>query len=350
MQALMRKTPKAFDAALVEVPRPELRDADWVLVKVAYSGVCGSDIKMLESDAVGQYAKLKPPVITGHEGSGTILAVGPAVTGWAAGDRVVYETTVDNCGVCRFCLSGDWNMCPSRKGLGSSMNGSFAEFVAMPARNLHKVPDHVDLKTAALAEPLACGVHIVEEAGKVRRGENVLVIGPGPIGMCCGIAAKANGARVIMLGTAHSRPRLEIAGEIGMAVLTNDVPDLEKAVADLCGGELADMSVDAAGSQASLDQALHLVRKMGRIVIGAAPTHRPEPLALDMTRFYRYQLRMFTAASTKPSSWKAAMRILATNAGDLARLVSHCFPLSRWEEAFDVTRKKNGFKAMIAFK
>ncbi|MDR2054607.1 MAG: alcohol dehydrogenase catalytic domain-containing protein [Desulfovibrio sp.] len=349
MQALMRKTSNAFDAALIEAPLPELRDDDWVLVKVAYAGVCGSDIKMLESDAVGQYAKLRPPVITGHEASGTIVAVGPAVTGWAAGDRVVYETTVDNCGVCRFCLSGDWNMCPSRKGLGSSMNGSFAEFVAMPVRNLHKVPDHVDLKTAALAEPLACGVHIVEEAGRVKRGENVLIIGPGPIGMCCGITAKANGARVIMLGTAHSRPRLKVAEEIGLTVLTNDAPDLEKAVMDLCGGELADISIDAAGSQSSFDQALHLVRKMGRIVIGAAPTHKPDPIVLDMTRFYRYQLQMFTAASTRPSGWKAAMQIMAASAGDLARLVGRCFPLSQWEEAFDVTRRKEGFKAMIAF-
>jgi threonine dehydrogenase-like Zn-dependent dehydrogenase len=152
-----------------------------------------------------------------------------------------------------------------------------------------------------------------------------------------------------MLGTAHRRPRLKVAEEIGLTVLTNDAPDLEKAVTNLCGGDLADISIDAAGSQASFDQALHLVRKMGRIVIGAAPTHKLEPIALDMTRFYRYHLRMATAASTRPSGWKAAMQIMEANAADLARLVSHCFPLSQWEEAFDVTRRKEGFKAMIAF-
>lgn len=349
MQALLRKSVTAMDFSLVDYPEPTIPRDDWVKVKVAYSGVCGSDIKMLESDATGPYAKLDPPVITGHEASGVIVETGSAIAGYRPGDRVVYETTVDNCGVCRFCLTGDWNACPSRKGLGSSINGSFAEYAVMPVRNLHRVPEHVSLKTAALVEPLACGVHIVEEVGRVRRGENVLIIGPGPIGMCCGIVAKACGARVILLGTAHSRPRLDVGRELGFDVILNSESDLEASVMDLCGGDLADVSVEAAGSQASFDQALHLVRKVGRIVIGAAPTHKPAPLALDMTRLYRYRLQMAAAASTNPSSWKAAMQILATHTADIDQLVSHEFPIERWEDAFDVTRKKEGFKAMITF-
>jgi threonine dehydrogenase-like Zn-dependent dehydrogenase len=88
---------------------------------------------------------------------------------------------------------------------------------------------------------------------------------------------------------------------------------------------------------------------MGSVVIGAAPTHKPEPLVFDMTRFYRYHLRMAAAASTNPANWKAAMRIMNDRTDELAKLVTHCFPLSRWEDAFAVTRDRKGFKAMITF-
>lgn len=349
MKALMRLAPEAGNTRLCEIAPPVLCRADWVIVQVKYAGVCGSDIKMLESDATGPYAKLKPPVVLGHEASGIIEAIGGAVTGFQKGDRVVYETTVDNCGVCRYCKSGDWNMCPSRKGLGSSANGSFAACVAVPARNLHRVDDAISLKVAALAEPLGCAVHIVEEVGTVRRGETVVIIGPGTIGMCCGIVAQAGGARVLMIGTPHSRHRLQLARQLGFAIACNDAADLEQRVRAFCGGELADVTVDAAGTQSSFDQALHLVRKLGRVIIGAAPTHRPEPLALDITRLFRYQLQLRCAASTKPSSWTAALQILARHAAELEPLVTHSFPLEEWETAFEVTRNKTALKAMIAF-
>lgn len=349
MQALMRLSTQARDMAICEIPEPVLQRPDWVLIQVAYAGVCGSDIKMMDEDALGPYAKLKPPVVLGHEASGVVVRTGETVKGVHVGDRVVYETTVDNCGLCRYCKSGDWNMCAVRKGLGSSINGSFAPLVAVPARNVHVLADAVDLQTAALAEPLACAVHIVEEMGHVKRGEQVVIIGPGTIGMCCGIVARASGARVIMLGTPHSRHRLDIAEQMGFDVLINDAVDLERQVCRLCDGELADVAIDAAGTQASFNQAVHLVRKMGRVVIGAARTHDPRPMELDIKRLYRYQLQMACAASTKPSSWTEAVQILSQHTNELARLVTHRFPLSDWEQAFAVTRSKEAFKAMIVF-
>lgn len=350
MKALMRLTEKAYDMNVVEIPEPVVDKDNWVKVKVAYAGVCGgSDIKLMKVDAVGDSAKLKPPVILGHEASGIVVEVGKSVTRTKVGDKVVYETTVDNCGACRYCHSGDWNMCPSRKGLGSAINGSFAEYVIVPERNIRLLPENVSLKVGALAEPLACAYHIVYDRGHIHSGENIVIIGPGIIGLCCSLVALAAGAKVIMIGTRHSSHRLEAAKEFGCSVLTNDIDNLDERVRELCNGDLADISVDAIGSNQAFDTALHLVRKMGRIVIGGVPSLELNMYTVDMSYIYKNQLYITAGRSSRPSSWTGALNVLSRYPDKFEKLVSKCFPIEKWQEAFDATIKKDVLKAMIKF-
>ncbi len=346
MKALMRLTPKAGDVALCNIPEPAVERDDWVKIKVYYAGVCASDIKMMDQYAYSPNAKLKPPVVLGHESSGVVVEIGPKVHNVSVGDRVVYETTIDNCGACRYCLSGDWNMCAHRKGVGSSTNGGFAEYITVPARNLHIIPAHVSLKTAAIVEPLGCAVHIVQEVAQVKFDDKVVVFGPGTIGLCCGLVAKANGAHVCMVGTNHSRHRLGMARRWGFDTLINDVPDFAKSIYELFGGKLADVAIDAAGSQGSFDQAVHSVRKMGCVTIGAVSGSEGY-MKLDLVHLYRNQIQICCGASTKPSSWRTAMLILSSYSQKLEKLCSHCFPIEQWESAFDMTRRREGFKTMI---
>lgn len=198
MKALKRLSGTPYDMKLVEIDEPKLKNDQWIKVKVEYAGICGSDITMYENEC-NPRSHLKPPVIPGHEASGTVIEIGKNVNNVKPGDKIVYMTITDNCMSCRFCYSGDWGVCKIRKGLGSSRDGSFAEYIAMPSKNALVLPNSINLQTAALVEPLACAVRLVEEVGKVRRGENVVVMGPGAIGISCGITAIANGANVLMI-------------------------------------------------------------------------------------------------------------------------------------------------------
>ena len=169
-------------------------EGDLVKIKVAYSGICGTDIHAYN----GSYASTKTPVILGHEFSGIVVETGPDVQKVKVGDRVTSETTYKTCNTCSMCKSKDYNLCGSRQGLGTQINGSMAEYLVSREESIHVLPDHVSLLSASLTEPLACGVHAVIEKGKVQKGDICVVFGAGAIGQMVSQVAKGCGAVVIL--------------------------------------------------------------------------------------------------------------------------------------------------------
>ena len=347
----MRLSPKANDMELVNTEEPKILKSTDVKVKVVYAGVCGgTDIKLKKVDVGGRFDKLKPPVILGHEASGYVVETGTDVKKTKIGDRVVYETTIDPCGSCRYCHSGDWNMCSHRKGLGSSVNGSFADFVVVPERNIRVIPSELSLKTAVLSEPMACAYHIVSERGCIKAGENVIIIGPGIIGLCCALVALFSGANVIVIGTERSKEtRLKIAEKFGCYILVNDGHSLKERVQEVFNGEFADLAIDAVGSQNSFNLGLSLVRKMGRVAITGVPSLDTELYTIDMSYIYRNQICITSGRSSTPSSWTGSLKVLQKYHNQLEELVSHVYSPEKWKEAFEATEKKQAIKAVIDF-
>ena len=174
-----------------EVPEPQA-GPEQVVVQVDAAGICGTDLHIYLDEF-----ETAPPVTMGHEVAGRIVEVVKNLAGWKVGDRVTMETYFSTCGRCFNCRCGRRNLCTERCSIGSKRDGGFARYLVTPASNLHRVPDELDLESAALTEPLACTIHGVLETATVNAGDNVVITGPGTIGLLALQLAKVAGANVI---------------------------------------------------------------------------------------------------------------------------------------------------------
>ena len=209
MKALVKYAAGNGHVDIREVDEPICRD-DQVKIEVAFCGVCGTDLHVMH-DTFRNY----PPVILGHELSGTVVETGRDVRDVPLGQRVaVLGATSVTCGECEHCRSGYFIFCPNRRGMGHGVNGGFARYVAARPDQLYPVPDGMTLEEAALSEPFAAIVQAVLEIARVRPGETAVVSGPGPMGLLCLKLLVAEGVTTIVAGTAADRERLDAATPI----------------------------------------------------------------------------------------------------------------------------------------
>ncbi|HEX5699992.1 MAG TPA: alcohol dehydrogenase catalytic domain-containing protein, partial [Rubrobacter sp.] len=190
MKAFVKTGDQPGDAGVEDVPfvRPGPGE---VSLRVASCGICGSDVHAFRSDAGFEW--VRPPITLGHEFSGIVESVGPGVTLVSPGDRVV-AVAVQGCGHCETCLAGFTQLGADRVAVGLSRDGGMAEYAVMPEQHLVPVPEGLDLAVAAVGEPLSVAVHAVDVRARIEPGQRVVVSGPGPIGIFCGMLAKLRGA------------------------------------------------------------------------------------------------------------------------------------------------------------
>ncbi|HEX6508417.1 MAG TPA: alcohol dehydrogenase catalytic domain-containing protein, partial [Chloroflexota bacterium] len=174
MSALVQYGLEPRSAELREVSQPRIGD-DEVLLRVGAASVCGSDVHQYLGTPSW---RVEVPVTLGHEFTGTVAELGKYVAGFAEGDRVVSETAARICGRCAYCRSGQYNVCPHRRGFGTVIDGAMAEYVAVPARCLHHIPSNFPFERAALTEPVCVAYNAVAERSTVKPGQTVLVLGP----------------------------------------------------------------------------------------------------------------------------------------------------------------------------
>jgi L-iditol 2-dehydrogenase len=299
-----------------------------VVLDVVGAGICGTDLHILD----GEY-ETAVPVTIGHEVSGTVAEVGEGVDpGWV-GTRVVSETYFSTCGRCEHCRAGRINLCPERRSIGTHVDGAFAPRLHVPVRNLHRIPDWLDGHVAALAEPLACVCNSLLEPAAVRDGDDVLVTGPGPVGLLAAQVARAEGGHVQVRGLPQDRVRLEVARELGFETSTTENGAVEAAVV-----------VECSGSEAAMAFGLTAARRGGRYVqIGLAG--RPVTLPLDLVCFR--ELTITSGFASTPASWDRALELLHRRSIDLEPLLSAVVPLNDWERAFAATRAGDGIKFVL---
>ncbi len=260
------------DIRVQDVPLPPPPEPGWVQIKVHWCGICGSDLHeyvagpvFIPVDAPHPLTGLKGQCILGHEFCGEIAALGAGVGGFRLGERVAADAC-QHCGQCRFCRSGQYNLCEHLAFTGLMNNGAFAERVNVPAELLYKLPDSFPPEAGALIEPLAVGMHAVKQAGSLV-GQTVVVVGAGTIGLCTIMCAKAAGAgRVIALEMSSARKAKAL--EVG-ATLVFD-PSQCDAVAEvkaLTGGYGADVSFECIGHRDTAKLAVDVIRKAGKAVL-----------------------------------------------------------------------------------
>jgi alcohol dehydrogenase/L-iditol 2-dehydrogenase len=341
MIALVKYGTRPGEVELREAPLPEIGPND-VLLRTAACGVCGSDLEMYHHQAT--YV-IDVPVTLGHEFSGTVVEVGDAVRDWQPGDRVVSETAAHICGRCAMCRGGQYNLCPERRGFGSRVNGAFATYVGVPERILHRVPDGLDLETAALTEPLSVAYNALVVKSRIRPGDTVVVFGAGPIGLLAMQVALVCGARqVIVAGLSSDKERLAVAGRLGAEAVNVEESDLPALLGERTAGLGADLVVDAAGPNPVMVQAMEIVRPNGQITkIGWDP--RPANYSLDPLLIKAVTLQgVFSHTWT---TWEKALALLASNQIQSEPMISHRLPLSSWRAAFELVEKRQAIKTLI---
>ena len=304
-------------------------DPGEVALDVHAVGVCGTDLHIW----LGEYPSV-PPVTIGHEVCGTVAEVGEGVDpGWL-GARVAVETFFSTCGVCPHCRAGKLSVCEQRRSIGSHVDGGMAPRLVLPARNLHRVPEGLPDAAAALSEPLACVCNSLLDPSAVQPGDDVLVIGPGAIGLIAAQVARACGGRVTVRGAERDEARLALAGVLGF----------ETSIAGRDEPPAADVVVECAGSGPGIADALRAARRRGHVVQmglrGADVT-----IPYDLICFH--ELTVTAGFASNPLSWRRAMGLLEAGSVELAPLVSEVVPLADWRRAFDASRAGEGVKYVI---
>ncbi len=323
----------------VEMPVPA---EGQVRIKVAYCGICGTDLHIYAGD--GGYPT-KPPVTLGHELSGIVEAVGEGADPAWIGKKVVSETYYHTCGRCMYCRTGHGNLCPEKKSIGSAVNGAMADYVVVPEKNLHLIPEGISLREAAMTEPLACCVQGVLEFGDMIPGDRVLITGPGAIGLMCLQVAVSAGAVVIVAGTAVDKERLELAKKLGAAeTVYSDQPDAKEKIGMLCGPFGPDVVLDCSGAGPAIRMGLEVIRKGGRYVqVGLTG----RPVELDMNLITLKELSVMGTYAQKPQWWEKALDLVQRGEVKLEPLISDVYPFKEWKKAFDGYQQKTGFKYLL---
>lgn len=317
-------------------------EKDLVKIKIAYSGICGTDLHAFK----GTYSSTKTPVVLGHEFSGIVTEIGPDVKSVKVGDRVTSETTYKTCGTCIYCLSKDYNLCSNRKGIGTHQNGSMAQYVISREESIHVIPKNVSLLSAALTEPLACGVHAAIEKGDIKEGDVVCIFGVGAIGLLLSQVAKAKGAIVILAGLTSDAERFEVGKKIGVDRTVDQMKEnISEIVSEMTNGVGVDKVFECSGAVPALNKGLEIVKKKGRVVQMGVFSREKEEIATDL--ILHKEIEYIGSRSQKPSSWEKSMTLLAAGTVVPEIIVTKIVSLDDWREGFEASIRGEGVKAVI---
>ncbi len=309
-----------------EVETPDI-GPDEALIKVVYTGICGSDIHSF----TGKHPLAHSGMILGHEFSGVIERSGSACKGFEAGDKVCAHI-IQSCGKCDACRQGAWNLCRDLKVLGTQADGTFAEFVKVKADKLIKLPKDADLEVCALAEPFAVGVYATERLN-VGNGDSVLIIGAGPIGICCAFAAQKAGASKVIISEVVDK-RIEFARSLGFEVIDNRECDLEEEADRLTEGLGFQRIYETSGVPFSTE----LVTKVGAIhgtVMMVAYSKDPRPI--DTWNLMRKEIVISSLRVHTQPAYEKAVRMLLTDkelAERLSKIITKTFNFADIQKAF----------------
>jgi L-iditol 2-dehydrogenase len=312
-----------------------------VSLRVASCGICGSDLHAYRADAGFEW--VRPPITLGHEFSGTVESVGPEVTRVGPGDRVV-AVAIQGCGRCDACLAGSTQLCPDRVAVGLSRDGGMAEYAVMPEQHLVPVPEGLDLAVAALGEPLSVAVHAVDVRAEIKPGQKVVVSGPGPIGILCGMVARIRGAEVLLTGVGQdAEARLPAAEHVGLRTANLSEKPLEEHLQDSFGDQGPDVWIESSGSVRALSSALESVRPGGTLAVVGLYA---EEMRFSPTDAVRREISVLFSYSCNYADYQTSLELLGSGAIDPGPLLSK-YPLEDAPEAFEEVGRGRAVKAIL---
>jgi L-iditol 2-dehydrogenase len=355
------------DVRIEEIPEPE-PGAGEVKIRVRNCSTCGTDVKIFKFG----HHHIVPPRVMGHEIAGEVVGTGDGVTGWTPGDRVQVIAAIP-CGRCTECARGRMTVCPNQESMGYHYDGGFAEYTVVPAKvlavdGLNRIPPGVGFASASVAEPLACVLN-GQELARVGTGDDVVVIGAGPIGCLHVRLARARGAARVVLADVNA-DRLAAAAAIvapDATVCSSPWPPAGEAersprssgrnrqasvdpvdeVLKLTDGRGADVVIIAAAAGKAQEQGLQMAARQGRVsFFGGLPKDNPV-IACDANLVHYRELTIVGANGSSPAHNKQALRLIASGAVPVGDLITHRLPLDRALDAFGIVAAGEAIKVTI---
>ncbi len=320
--------------SLQEVPQPEFSSYE-VLIKVKAVGICGSDVRIYNEVIPG-----RKKIIIGHELAGDIVDVGEKVHGFKKGDRVATAICI-GCAICRYCRKGYFNLCDKLEEIGITIDGGMAEYVSVPARNVHRIPEPVSLEEATLADPLSCTIRGLEMVS-IQKDSWVTVLGPGTIGLLAvQIAKRVLRAKVIVTGTRDDR--LALGKNFGADYTVNvKQSDPVKFILEVTDGG-ADFAFEATGQGKALEDAFFSTKRNGSIV--ALTVHKQ--IQINMEPVIRNELKVFGSICYNYKEFDQALDLIQKKRVELQEFTQNIFPLKEIDQAFAFAMSRKGLKVIL---
>lgn len=317
---------------------PKAPDAGEVAVRVAWCGICGTDMHVFHGN-MDQRVGLNR--IIGHEMSGVVEAAGEGVTGFTKGEKVVVRP-LDHCGDCPACRAGHQHICHKLKFLGLDTDGAMQTIWNVPAHTLHKLPADMRLDHAALIEPVAVACHDVRMSA-LQPGEDVVVIGGGPIGVLVAMAARDAGGNVVI--SEVNPARVSIAESLGFEVVNPRDKNLAEEISRRTGEKGADVVFEVSGTQPGVDAMTEVAATRGRIVMVAIHAKKPE---IDLFRFFWRELKLIGARVYEPEDYEKAISLVTGGGIDCEKVITDIAPLSDIQKAFEsLDKSPSALKSLI---
>jgi L-iditol 2-dehydrogenase len=334
------------DVRVEEAPEPETGPGE-VKIRVRNCSTCGTDVKIFRFG----HHHIVPPRVMGHEVAGQIVEVGAGVQRWAEGDRVQVIAAIPD-GTCEECRRGRLTVCPNQESIGYHYDGGFAEYMVVPAKVLavdgvNRIPGGVSYAEASVAEPLACAIN-GQNLARVGAGDDVVVVGSGPIGCLHVRLARARGATRVFL-VELNRDRLDQAAGLVCpdAAICAGETDPVDAVRKLTDGRGADVIITAAASGQAQEQAIQMAARQARIsFFGGLPKDNPI-ISVDSNLVHYRELTLVGANGSSPAHNAEALGMIASGAVPVDDLITHRLPLTGALDAFDTVAKGQAIKVTI---
>lgn len=326
------------DLRVEEVPVRKLKDNE-VKIQVKYCGICGTDIHIFHGD--GGCCDVTPPLVPGHEFSGVVAEVGAGVKAVKVGDRVTGDPN-DMCGECYFCKNGMQHFCKNNIGIGTTVDGGFAEYVIMREKQVYKVSDELSFIEAAMAEPISCCLHGIDLCN-IKAGDTVLVIGGGPIGMIMMQLAKNAGASKVIMSEPVEEKR-EQALKLGATKTIDPLhEDVEAVLAEYC--ENVNVVIECVGNVHTQADAVRFAGRGATIMyFGLAAPEESFPIRPD--DIFKKELHI-TSSYINPYSFERAIQILESGTVELESLITNVVPLDDIADVFTKPEYRRTGKVMI---
>ncbi len=339
----LRKTHPSPGIALESVGEPPLPAPSEVLIEVAATGLCGTDLHIDEwVPSFRAFMSGAIPVTLGHETAGRVVKVGSAADPRKIGDRVAVNPAVA-CGKCVSCLAGIPDDCRDRQAIGMIRDGGCARYMLAPAQYTYLLPDNVPTELGALVEPLTTSAHALVTAD-MARGKRVVIFGPGPIGQGAAILARQMGAADIVIVGMDDETRLATLRRIGFEQLIDmteaDASDRLKSIA----GNGFDIAIESAGSLVVVEQALSVLKPWGVLAMAGMPEG---DASFNVMRLVRNRLQIRGVSRTPKSAWVTVLEAMAREPQSFEAIVTHRLPLKDAVQALRLCRSREASKVLL---